>query len=449
MNIKVLNVKITPEDEGGSPLTECMEKRVFTCYAQTPDWAWNSSDTKYKFYYQKANGSWQNIDTSSQWYKTQAVVTMDEVKNAPTPVIDHHFTAEVYVEATYKGVTAKSSSINMDVYRLWIEHFRDSATKDWKVCVGSPISYKGVASNDCERFSWIFPEKNWSRYWKTTGGDAKEGNNLKITYGSLASASNSWFGETYGTVRFSCYGGDGRYYEILSTNLDTAKKASVFFSPDKDVNGTTNFTQTNPPNWFRFWKNGNVIAGIGNFGFSSGQNVIARHVVWGGGLGGSGIFLGQRARTYEIVATGEPQTNDKQGPITLTRYGGNDQVTLHTTPQKYLEAIAGAIRHELYHKHVWDSWGSLIGTGSDPDSDGLPTGQETAPTSYEGVVFPFTEPGHPDTFRISEYPRNGFDEYATYGDAEIRCRMVQSEAPMTIYPERDWAADINNPKWGE
>ncbi|MDR2170488.1 MAG: hypothetical protein LBP59_10135 [Planctomycetaceae bacterium] len=102
------------------------------------------------------------------------------------------------------------------------------------------------------------------------------------------------------------------------------------------------------------------------------------------------------------------------------------------------------MRHELYHKHCFNTWGG-VGPASirngHSDQDGLSDDEEVTPTSHAGVSFPKSDPKAGDS--------HGFGSYGTisFQDQEVRCIIIQTENPMKTYPDKDWSACDENPNW--
>jgi hypothetical protein len=107
IKIKILSVKVTPENAGGAagavPLTECMEDRWMTFTANTPSWTSYSENIKYEFFFKKADETeWtKTINTQSNTAVAEWVYA-DKVSNSPGASSSHHyFDTPIYVEATY------------------------------------------------------------------------------------------------------------------------------------------------------------------------------------------------------------------------------------------------------------------------------------------------------------------------------------------------------------
>jgi hypothetical protein len=431
IKIKILAVKVTPEDAGGAvgavPLTECMEERWMTYTANTPSWTSYSENIKYEFFFQRANGTnWSKVINTQSNSAIADWIYADYVSNSPGASSSHHyFDTEFYVKATYKGVTAKSVVQSIRVYRLYIMQFGDHAqSKHLKVCVGDDIKYEAVASSDCQNWYWEMPDGTFNAW--NISSNKKSGTDIKIPYSDLARASNSWFGDAYGTVYVQCYDGDNN-----QKTFKGSKWIKVFFPPDVNVDGGTP-TNDKPPCWFVFWKDGKVIDGMSNCKFDSGTS-----------------SYGHSDGTYEYLHIGLRLAT--QPVLSLTNNITNTPVTLHATTQKHLLSVAGTIRHEKYHNYCSYWWGQ-IGTlnSSNSDTDGLPDNEENKTNAkYAEVTLPRTDPNTENSY--SGFPAyfwtapNGTQVH--YEDQEIRCRIIQSQNPMQVYPEKDWSACNENSKW--
>jgi hypothetical protein len=68
------------------------------------------------------------------------------------------------------------------------------------------------------------------------------------------------------------------------------------------------------------------------------------------------------------------------------------------------------------------------------------------PTAYNGVTFALSDPALADSLGFGTYPPPP-DLPGNYEDQEVRCRTVETQIPETTYPEKDWSACADNPKW--
>ncbi|MDR2171456.1 MAG: hypothetical protein LBP59_15045 [Planctomycetaceae bacterium] len=418
IKIKILSVKVTPENAGGAvgttPLTECMEGREITYTANIPSWTSFSENVKYKFCFKKANGTedWNQIKYINANSVETTNVFSDYVSNSPSADANHHyFDTPVYVEATYKGVTATSNVKNIRVYRLYIMQFGDHAqSKHLKVCVGSNIEYEATASSDCQSWYWEMPDGVFNAW--NISSNKKSGTDIKIPYSDLARASNSWFGDAYGSVYVQCYDGENTKYTFTGS-----KWIKVFFPPDVNVDGSTP-TNDKPPCWFVFWKNGGVIENIGSFNFSQEE--------LNGKYQNGQLYIGKTClnKRTAIQLTRKVRSGYTSSTVTVT---GNDE---------YIDAVAGTISHELYHQFTYTH------TGTDDDGDMVTNSRENTP---EKTHFPKTFIDDYDSYDLSSNIP-GYSAY-TRGDQEFRCRLENIHGKQSIDKSKDWAADNRNPLW--
>ena len=52
--------------------------------------------------------------------------------------------------------------------------------------------------------------------------------------------------------------------------------------------------------------------------------------------------------------------------------------------------------------------------------------------TYLGVA---TDPDDPDTYGLEKIDK----EYKDYGDNELRCRMIEANHTIPVFPEKDWS----------
>lgn len=241
-------------DPSGNPTTECMEGRhlTFTALASGFVSTYPGNHIGFEFHFTR---------TGTVVYDWSLDLIDDHIARAddvPDGDPDHYFDSPIYARVFDNfGHQATSGTLNVRVYELWIDYFRDaSANKEWKVCLGDDIEYRAIASSDCTNWSWDMPE-GWPDAWNPTGGNSKQGSSMRIPYTDLARASNSCFGETdgeepYGKVTVSCEDGEGHNHSFSSTSMAPPRKAKVFFPPYLNVNGGAP-SQAAPPCWFVFW----------------------------------------------------------------------------------------------------------------------------------------------------------------------------------------------------
>ncbi len=397
----------------GTPITECMQSRAVTFTATAKGFVSDSRhQIKYDYNFRHANGTWYNV---IKWARTLTNQHTIVTENCAPGFSSYLMNPFVEVSDAYTH-SATSQDIPLAVYKLWITYFRNAGGgSDWNVCVGSNIEYKANASLDCTRWLWEMPDGWFGRVWQPTGGNARQGTAMIIPYTDLTSARNRYFGKAYGTVRVSCKDEEARSYSFASTTISSTTKAAVFFDPDKNRAGGTPST-ANPPCWFEFWKDGDVVDGLSSISYDQAIDYGATDGTTGN------IKVGYKAAE---------ENNDGWGH-TLTNLLG--VAFSHTGSGKHLQCLAETIAHEEYHQYVTRNWAR--GVASHSDRDELPDAKETAP---DRAYFQVSLPNNYDSFRFG---------YSTwYDDQEVRCRIIEMSAPKRAYPDKDWSCDGENPKW--
>lgn len=167
------------------------------------------------------------------------------------------------------------------------------------------------------------------------------------------------------------------------------------------------------PNWFYYWKNGEVCG-------------IPPTAVYDATT--PGLYGYVRPGTDTILRLGKAAPGKNDGPYTLssTTYGS----ITNTGQGKGIQCVAETVAHELHHLTLHDrSWQGWFWT--DSDSDGVDNSDE--PT-LDGIT---SDPSNPDTYDSATF--FSYPSYATYGDDEVRCRKIELTPGITVYPKRDWA----------
>jgi hypothetical protein len=407
---KVTLTPVTVDLKAENNLTECMEGRVitFTATANGPCWTGRKDFT---FHFQRADGSrW----TATEWTFGTSVDHDAVADQVPDGNANHFFNTPIFVRCEDAiGNMARSSTLMIRVYELWIKNFADAATgKKWKVCIGDSIAYDAIASSDCTNFNWDM-EDGVPDAWNPTGGNAKTGSGMVIPNSDKARASNSWFGDAYGTVTVSCEDGEGNSHVFYSTSMNPGRKASVFFDPDTNVDGGAPST-AKPPAWFVFYKQADIVDGMAATSYDQNNDF--------GAANGTSVTLGPLAVT----------TNS--GPETLHDMSGT--AFTMTGSGKHLKCLAETLAHENYHNYIRKNFAG----GTQSDTDRINDAEELSPhRSY----FPRSDPANADTFGY-HYPANAHGDYS---DNEVRCRIVELHGLPAIRYARDWAKDVENPKW--
>ncbi|MEM9888867.1 MAG: hypothetical protein AAF849_23435 [Bacteroidota bacterium] len=328
--------------------------------------------------------------------------------------------------------------MNLTVYEPWINQFQGlTANANWRVAVGRPITYSACASTSCTNFEWSMPDNapDGEDAWRSlSGGNARSGSDLLINYSSLHNdgelrTRNDWFGDVYGRVKVRFRSCDNMTYQFISDEFDSrsTRRAEVFFDPDVNVQGGVPST-ANPPAWFIFWKDGNVVEDINICGYDHSRDYGAWNAI-------EGMRLGPLAPTW--CGPTRSSTNFWQFPSVTVN---------HTSNGNHLDCVSAVIAHELHHRDIFNEWRSS-GFG-DEDEDGIPDLEEQAPGSMAlgQINFGISETTITDSYNLSLI----FDDnYLGYEDEEIRCRqleLIETELKQ-IFPELDWSADSQNPKW--
>jgi hypothetical protein len=396
-------------------LTECMENRLltFTSTLEGDLPAIFTDQVEFVFHYEGQDGLDHTKSELSYDAKEDFTVSSEI---SPASNSQHKYSKPFIAEAKYHGNTIASDTLKIDVFELWIDYVRFDATKPWKAVVGQAFELSAISSSDCKNWDWDL-DKTGTFSWKPYGG-TKKTTTLTIPYSDLANAKNSYFGETFGTVTVKCEDGEGNLYTFKSTDMIPSQKVKVFFNPDKTIDGYTP-TNSNPPSWFVFWKEGNVVDGIDLFEYDHTLDYGAYH---------------HPSNTFYL---GPLAGGQNSGPSILKDMSGNNFT--HTGKGKHLQCLTETITHELYHKYVWDTWGPTLSQHN--DSDVLPDDEEKVPGRAE---FPRSNPFADNTFGLTgDYANTG------YADTEVRCRIIElitGELKAT-HPDKDWSMDPENPQW--
>ncbi|MDZ7618414.1 MAG: hypothetical protein U1E05_15525 [Patescibacteria group bacterium] len=401
--VGVAQVVLTVEDAGGAkgavPLTECMVGRNvtftatvtdnFPCGVTNPIW--------FTFHYEAPDGT---PVTDDDW-STDRVE--DNTRHMPDFVDsngDHKYTTPVHVVADNDGVRGTSNTLSIDVYQLWIKHFKDYHTgKDWQVCVDNYalpsadqhwIDYDAYASSDCESWSWSMPDgfpDTWHLY--VDGQFAKAGHNIYIPEGDLPYDSHwDYFGDSYGTVYVFCEDGEGNNHSFYSSSMSPSKKAEVFFDPT----GTTHPGGTSK-NWFYYWK-------YALFGSTGDIN-------WN-----AGTFYMQCA-SNGVITVGESGNVNYATAFSHASYHGYARPT--ADGKSKIDLFYCFVTHELQHRADFP----FFDVGTDTDGDHLPDTIDPFPAAVNGVAYP-------------EYTGGT----AWQGDWEQRARAVEGVAASA---DKDWS----------
>jgi hypothetical protein len=309
----------------------------------------------------------------------------------PNSDLDHHYSFPTNYSITVGGHTLKSPTVEMEIYALWINSFRDDATgKEWKVSVGDSIAFDAVGPTSATAWRWDM-EDGVPDAWNPTGGNAQSGTGMVIPFSDEQFASNSWFGDVYGTVTVYCTSGLGNEMKLISTDMNPAKKAKVYFDPAKALDGTAPGVDK-PPAWFEFWKQG-AVPDLTDFTYNNNLS--------GYGQSSAGFWYDD----LEIGPLAGPSLSDPSAGI---HYPGGVWINgIYFGGATGIDCAEEVAFHEKQH-NTFAHYG-----GTDSDSDGLPDSLET----YYGTTI-----GNPDTFNLAAikspvYATSGDNEYATMVEA--------------------------------
>jgi hypothetical protein len=189
-------------------------------------------------------------------------------------------------------------------------------------------------------------------------------------------------------------------------------KVEVFF-PKEATNhpGRT----AGDPNWFYYWKEGNV-CGIRANDLYEDEDVFGETKP----AQDRNIRLGRSA----------PGTNDGPSHCTATETGYGS-VTV-TGQGKGIKCVAETIEHELHHIAIYEAYHQQIAANPqlDADHDNIPIPAEAALDAIK------SDPANADTFNLV---RLYGQDYATYGDEDVRCRKKELKLTIKYEVEKDWA----------
>ena len=229
------------------------------------------------------------------------------------------------------------------------------------------------------------------------GGKASVSENYLIATATFTGlpANNSDFGKKKVELLF-----DGSVVEEAEIEVFFPKNAT---NHPGEGSGST-------PNWFYYWKNGNVCG-------------IPRDTIYDNQSGVYGYVLPSQDRKLRL---GNAAATLNDGPHFCssgsTTYGS---LTVTGTGSG-IQCVAETVHHELYHITVYDD---LQGK-SDIDGDGVANSSENTLSEIS------SNPQISDTYDLAQTIYSG---YSSYGDNEVRCRHKELNVPFLIYPERDWA----------
>jgi len=241
----------------------------------------------------------------------------------------------------------------------------------------------------------------------------KTGVNMWIGYSDLQRASNSWFGDAYGTVTVYCIDGEGNEHRFYSTTMNM--KAKVFFPPDVGANGLAP-SQSNPPCWYLFWQNG-AVPTLPNFSYNHtldyGQS--AMHPYWF-----DSREVGPLAGPTQGFANSG--THYPGGMlINGIEFGGATGIDCCQ------EVVAHEDAHNFYVAEIHDG-----AADTDPSAGGDDPVGDLVADSREAAFGASTT--NPDTFNLAVLKAS---VYARYGDGEYR--VMLDARGQTGVASKDWS----------
>lgn len=205
--------------------------------------------------------------------------------------------------------------------------------------------------------------------------------------------NNTDFGSKKATLKY-----DGKI--IADANYE------VFFS--RDAANHPGQGSGIDPNWFYYWKTGEVCS-------------IPRDAIFDKKLQFGAVRKGE---TFLRLGPDAPTALD--GPITVTAKAPYGTVTFGRDG-KGIQCVAVTVVHEFYHLALRN----FLGTKTDGDMDGIANVDEI---NLDRIR---TDPTDPDTFHLRDLDDE--QTYKDYGDNEIRCRIRETTNRLPIFPSKDWA----------
>lgn len=270
------------------------------------------------------------------------------------------------------------------------------------------VTPDGIASQIVSRCQFLVDGiGNSSQAWSSenANGQPTVSNNYfvaTVTFTSLPT-NNAAFGSKKAAVYFDSLKQDEKTYEV--------------FFPKWGYNNPSG--GTNNPNWFYYWKDGGV-CGIDTNCIYDGT----RQNTWGYCQPGVDTLICLCALAPESNSGPESYYSHRSGEGYGTPTNGEIIVTGNG---KGIKCVAETIRHEGEHLNIYNQFHGQ----TDTDGDGIRDISETtnSATSYDAVA---SDSNNADTYNMG-------GTYSSYGDNEIRCRKLELNLTITIYPDRDWA----------
>ena len=214
-----------------------------------------------------------------------------------------------------------------------------------------------------------------------------------VTFTGLPS-KNSSLGKKTATIAYS-----GIYGSITVT-----QDYEVFFSKD-DSNHPACPSCSSCPNWFFYWREGNVCGIPSNALYDP-----------------NGSFGWCQPHIDSIIRLGPDAATTNTGPEKYYKIKNNNSTSITVTGNgKGIKCVAETIAHEQFHITIYSNHRGSV----DSDNDGVGDSFEQHLLSIN------TDPQNPDTYNMG-------GAYSQYGDDEIRCRKKEL-IPVGYDVSKDWA----------
>lgn len=369
-------------------------------------------------------GTAENKQWCYHWEANPADPSLTEISSAQ-PTVKPSQTTKYTLTVTGPDFSFKKK-YEVTVFKFGIEYFRYTAGKEWKVVLGEPIEYSAIASADCKDWNWKMGSDD---IWHLV--DFKKDKNkgeMKIStefFSKIVFKENSMFGDTNGEITVTCTDGEGIKHTFSTTEINPQKKVMVFFDPLKNKAGIADVSDTYPPAWFFYWKEGEVVEDM----------KLCTFVLQPKYQNSSGYW---EESTKKMVLC----------PLAISQHQQISLKDLNGKPFNvggrgvHLQAVGELIAHELHHRDI-----NKISGGPGPvkpghmDTDGISDDEENSPSEK---FLPRSLPDNPDSFGLKyQKTESGID----YSDNEVRCLIIEIFKPKTTHPEKDWSKSDHNPKW--
>jgi len=273
--------------------------------------------------------------------------------------------------------------------------------------------------------------KTWSNGGNNIGRPKADGNDLvatvKFTNLPLHNDDFGWktvwleynnLGEQRGKLCSATY---GVFFPKKSNNHPQCDVCIDCEPEDK------NKKRDNCPNWFYYWKDGNV-CGIPPGKESTFVRFDNESMIAAASKDGTRIALGLKAADTQDLdfLTARTKTKEDNDLLPKTNY---PPITIHYG--KGIWYTAGNVKHETDHnKHTKKQFYVPVTNFTDTDKDIIPDILEIS--NYMGVN---TATNTPDTYLLGKIN----SDYNEYGDEELRCRIDSKNFIFPVFPNKDWA----------